>query len=113
MDNFENVSYGNGENNYFGADTTEELKAKLASCDRSEIRGLAGKVGLNPNQKITVVKDMILKSFREYKSRNSPIPAPTPMFSDASEEIKDMIQAVSKISQDEKEKKKWGEKKKK
>ena len=30
--------------------------------------------------------------------------------SEASEEIKDMIQSVSKISQDEKEKKKWGEK---
>ena len=113
MDNFENVSYGNGENNYFGAETMEELDAKLKTYGRSELRGLASKLGLNPTHSRALMREVIKKSFREYKSRNSPIPAPTPMFSEASEEIKDMIQSVSKISQDEKEKKKWGKKRKK
>jgi len=111
MDNFENVSYGNGQNNYFGAETMDELLAKLDSCSKSEIRGLAGKIGLNPNHKFTTVKDMILKEFRSYKAKNSPIPAPTPMFADASEDIQDMIKSVGKVSQDEKAKKKWSKKK--
>jgi hypothetical protein len=49
MDNFENVSFGNGQNNYFGAETTAELREKLASYGKAELRGLASKVGLNPN----------------------------------------------------------------
>ena len=47
MDNFENVSFGNGQNNYFGAETTAELTEKLASYSKPELRGLASKVGLN------------------------------------------------------------------
>ena len=111
MDNFENVSFGNGQNNYFGAETTAELKEKLASYGKAELRGLASKVGLNPNYPTRVLKDMILKEFRSYKAKNSPIPAPTPMFSEASEEIQDMIKSVGKVNADEKVKKKWSKKK--
>jgi hypothetical protein len=111
MDNFENVSFGNGQNNYFGAETTAELKEKLASYGKAELRGLASKVGLNPNHTQTNLRDMILKSFREYKAKNSPIPAPKPMFAEASEEIQDMIKSVGKVNADEKAKKKWSKKK--
>jgi len=107
MDNFENVSFGNGENNYFGAETTAELTDKLGSYAKSELRGLASKVGLNPNYPNRILKDMILKEFRSYKAKNSPIPAPKPMFAEASEEIQDMIKSVGKVSADEKAKKKW------
>ncbi len=102
MDNFENVSFGNGENNYFGAETTAELTDKLGSYGKSELRGLASKVGLNPNHPTRTLKDMILKEFRSYKAKNSPIPAPKPMFAEASQEIQDMIKSVGKVSADEK-----------
>lgn len=111
MDNFENVSFGNGQNNYFGAETTAELTEKLASYSKSDIRGLASKVGLNPNYPSRTLKDMILKEFRFYKAKNSPIPAPKPMFSEASEDIKDMMKSIGKVDQDEKDKKKWDKKK--
>jgi hypothetical protein len=111
MDNFENVSYGNGQNNYFGAETSAQLEEKLNSLTKSEIRGLASKVGLNPNYHNRTLKDMIKKAFREYKAKNSPIPAPKQMFAEASEEIKDMLKSVGKVSADEKAKKKWDKKK--
>jgi hypothetical protein len=111
MDNFENVSFGNGQNNYFGAETTAELTEKLASCSKPDIRGLASKVGLNPNYPNRTLKDMILKEFRFYKAKNSPIPAPKPMFAEASEDIKDMMKSVGTVNQDEKDKKKWDKKK--
>lgn len=111
MDNFENVSFGNGQNNYFGAETTAELKEKLNSIDKSELRGLASKVGLNPNYNSRTLKDMIEKSFREYKAKNSPIPAPKQMFAEAPEEIQEMLKSVGKVSADEKAKKKWSKKK--
>jgi hypothetical protein len=111
MDNFENVSFGNGENNYFGAETTAELTEKLDSYGKSELRGLASKVGLNPNHATRILKDMIIKEFRSYKAKNSPIPAPKQMFSEASEEIQDMIKSVGKVNADEKVKKKWSKKK--
>lgn len=107
MDNFENVSFGNGENNYFGAETTAELTDKLGSYAKSELRGLASKVGLNPNYPSRILKDMILKEFRSYKAKNSPIPAPKPMFAEASSEIKDMLESVGKVKADEQAKKKW------
>lgn len=111
MDNFENVSYGNGQNNYFGAETAAELREKLALCGKFELRGLASKVGLNPNYDKPILREMILKEFQSYKAKNSPIPAPKQMFAEASSEIQDMIKAVGKISQDEKSKKKWSKKK--
>jgi len=107
MDNFENVSFGNGQNNYFGAETTAELTEKLASYSKPELRGLASKVGLNPNYPSRVLRDMILKEFRSYKAKNSPIPAPKQMFAEASEEIQDMLKSVGKVNADEKAKKKW------
>jgi hypothetical protein len=112
MDNFENVSYGNGQNNYFGAETSAELKKKLASYGKSELRGLASKVGLNPNYDKSILRDMILKEFKSYKAKNSPIPAPKPMFTEASEDIQDMIKSVGKVNADERAKKKWTSKKK-
>lgn len=112
MDNFENVSYGNGQNNYFGAETSAELKEKLASYGKAELRGLASKVGLNPNHDKHILRDMILKEFKSYKAKNSPIPAPKPMFSEADAEIKDMLESVGKIKADEQAKKKWATKKK-
>jgi len=111
MDDFENVSYGNGQNNYFGVETSAELEEKLANISKPELRGLASKVGLNPNHAKERLKSMIKQSFREYKAKNSPIPAPKPMFSEASEDIQDMIKSVGKVSQDEKAKKKWSKKK--
>jgi hypothetical protein len=111
MDNFENVSFGNGQNNYFGAETTAELREKLASCNKPDLRGLASKVGLNPNYPSRVLKDMILKEFRSYKAKNSPIPAPKQMFTEASEEIQDMLKSVGEVNSDEKAKKKWAKKK--
>jgi len=111
MDNFENVSFGNGQNNYFGAETTAELREKLASYGKAELRGLASKVGLNPNHTQTNLRSMILQSFREYKAKNSPIPAPKQMFAEASEEIQDMLKSVGKVNADEKAKKKWSKKK--
>ena len=107
MDNFENVSFGNGQNNYFGAETTAELQQKLSNYTKPELRGLASKVGLNPNYSASVLKDMIFKEFRSYKAKNSPIPAPKQMFAEASEEIQDMLKSVGKVSADEKAKKKW------
>jgi hypothetical protein len=112
MDNFENVSYGNGQNNYFGAETSAELKEKLASYGKSELRGLASKVGINPNYDKSILRDIILKEFQSYKAKNSPIPAPKPMFAEASSEIKDMLESVGKIKADEQAKKKWTNKKK-
>jgi hypothetical protein len=111
MDNFENVSFGNGQNNYFGAETTAELKEKLAYYGKSELRGLASKLGLNPNYDKPILRDIILKEFQFYKAKNSPIPAPKPMFSEASEDIKDMMKSIGKVDQDEKDKKKWDKKK--
>jgi len=111
MDNFENVSFGNGQNNYFGVETTAELKEKLSSCDKSELRGLASKVGLNPNYNRAILQEMILKEFRSYKAKNSPIPAPKQMFAEASEEIQDMLKSVGEVNADKKAKKKWSKKK--
>src|SRR6056300_1792206 len=107
MDNFENVSFGNGQNNYFGAETTAELQQKLSNYTKPELRGLASKVGLNPNYPSRVLKDVILKEFRAYKAKNSPIPAPKQMFAEASEEIQDMLKSVGKVNADEEAKKKW------
>ena len=107
MDNFENVSYGNGQNNYFGVETSAQLEEKLTNISTSELRGLASKVGLNPNHAKVRLKDMIRYSFREYKAKNSPIPAPKQMFTEASEEIQDMLKSVGKVNADEKAKKKW------
>ena len=111
MDNFENVSFGNGQNNYFGAETTAELREKLASCGKAELRGLASKIGINPNYDKATLRDVILKEFKSYKAKNSPIPAPKPMFAEASEEIQDMLKSVGKVAADEKAKKKWSKKK--
>ena len=107
MDNFENVSFGNGQNNYFGAETTAELTEKLKDISRSEIRGLASKVGLNPNYDRPILKDMILKEFKSYKAKNSPIASPKQMFAEAAEEIQDMLKSVGEVNADEKAKKKW------
>lgn len=111
MDNFENVSFGNGQNNYFGAETTAELQGKLDTLSRAEVRGLASKVGLNPNYDRPILKEMIIKAFREYKAKNSPIPAPKQMFAEASEEIQDMLKSVGEVNADKKAKKKWAKKK--
>jgi hypothetical protein len=104
MDNkFEQVSYGDGETNFFGTKTTAELRDKLASCSKPELRGLASKVGLNPNYKSTVLKDMILKEFRSYQANNSPIPAPKQMFSKASEDVIYMLKSVGDIASEKRE----------
>lgn len=109
--NFDNVSYGDGQTNFFGAKSSAELQAKLANCSKTELRGLASKAGLNPNYTSHILRDMIAKAFREYQAKNSPIPAPKQMFANASEDVKDMIKSVGEISQDKKEKKKWAKKK--
>ena len=104
--NFDNVSYGDGQTNFFGAKSSAELQQKLKNCSTSELRGLASKVGLNPNHKKVNLNSMIIKAFREYQAKNAPIPAPKKMFSNASEDLKDMISSVSKIREDEMQKKK-------
>ena len=99
MDNkFEQVSYGDGETNFFGAKTAAELQDRLASFSKPELRGLASKVGLNPNYKSTILKDMILKEFRSYQANNSPIPAPKQMFANATEDVIDMLKSVGDIA---------------
>ena len=104
MDNkFEQVSYGDGETNFFGAKSTEELKNKLDTSNKSELRGLASKVGLNPNNVGHVLKDMILKEFRSYQAKNSPIPAPKQIFSEASEDVIDMLKSVGDIASEKRE----------
>lgn len=104
MDNkFEQVSYGDGETNFFGAKSTEELKNKLDTSNKSELRGLASKVGLNPNNVGHVLKDMILKEFRSYQAKNSPIPAPKQMFSEASEDVIDMLKSVGDIASEKRD----------
>jgi len=104
MDNkFEQVSYGDGETNFFGAKSTEELKNKLDTSNKSELRGLASKVGLNPNNVGHVLKDMILKEFRSYQANNSPIPAPKQMFANASEDVIDMLKSVGDIASEKRD----------
>ena len=111
--NFDNVSYGDGQTNFFGAKSSAELQGKLANCSKAELRGLASKVGLNPNYTSHILRDMIAKAFREYQAKNAPIPAPKQMFSEASEDVKDMIASVGKVRQDEREEKKRVSSKKK
>lgn len=104
MDNeFEQVSYGDGETNFFGAKSSSELKSKLENCGKAEIRGLASRVGLNPNHSKSQLRDMILKEFRSYQAKNSPIPAPKQMFSSASEDVIDMLKSVGDIASEKKE----------
>ncbi len=104
MDNkFEQVSYGDGETNFFGAKSIAELKNKLDTSNKSELRGLASKVGLNPNNVGRVLKDMILKEFRSYQANNSPIPAPKQMFSEASEDVIDMLKSVGDIASEKRD----------
>jgi hypothetical protein len=104
MDNkFEQVSYGDGETNFFGAKSTAELKNKLDASNKSELRGLASKVGLNPNNVGHVLKDMILKEFRSYQAKNSPIPAPKQMFANASEDVIDMLKSVGDIASEKRD----------
>ena len=104
--NFDSVSYGDGETNFFGAKSSAELRIKLDSYGKAELRGLASKAGLNPNYDKPVLRDMIMKAFKEYQAKNSPIPAPKQMFANASEDVKDMIKSVGKVKQDEAQKKK-------
>ena len=104
MDNkFEQVSYGDGETNFFGAKTAAELQDRLASFSKPELRGLASKVGLNPNYKSTILKDMILKEFRSYQANNSPIPAPKQMFANATEDVIDMLKSVGDIASEKRD----------
>lgn len=111
--NFDNVSYGDGQTNFFGAKSSAELRGKLEGCGKVELRGLASKIGINPNYDKPILRDMILKAFKEYQAKNAPIPAPKQMFSEASEDLKDMIASVGKVRQDEREaKKRVGSKKK-
>ena len=109
--NFDNISYGDGQTNFFGAKSSVELKGKLDTYGKSELRGLASKAGINPNYDKPILREMIMKAFKEYQAKNSPIPAPKQMFANASEDVKDMIKSVGEVSQDKKEKKKWAKKK--
>lgn len=104
MDNkFEQVSYGDGETNFFGAKSSNELSDKLANSSKAEIKGLAAKVGLNPNYTNPILKDMILKEFRSYQAKNSPIPAPKQMFANASEDVVDMLKSVGDIASEKRD----------
>jgi len=104
MDNkFEQVSYGDGETNFFGAKSSNELSDKLANSSKAEIKGLAAKVGLNPNYTNPILKDMILKEFRSYQAKNSPIPAPKQMFANASEDVIDMLKSVGDVASEKRD----------
>ena len=104
MDNkFEQVSYGDGETNFFGAKSSNELLEKLANSSKAEIKGLAVKVGLNPNYTNPILKDMILKEFRSYQAKNSPIPAPKQMFANASEDVIDMLKSVGDVASEKRD----------
>ena len=104
MDNeFEQVSYGDGETNFFGAKSTSELKEKLSKSGKVELRGLASKIGINPNYDKPILRDMILKEFRSYQANNSPIPAPKQMFANASEDVIDMLKSVGDIASEKRD----------
>jgi len=104
MDNkFEQVSYGDGETNFFGVKSTAELREKLSNSNLSEVRGLASKIGLNPNYTKHALRDMILKEFKSYQANNSPIPAPKQMFANASEDVIDMLKSVGDIASEKRE----------
>ena len=109
MSEFENISYGDGQTNFFGAQSTSELIVKLNSYGGSELRGLAGKIGINPNGATNnqMLRDMIVKEFRLYKAKNSPIEAPKQMFANADEDVIKMMESVGKINQEEREKRKF------
>jgi len=104
MDNkFEQVSYGDGETNFFGAKSTSEMKEKLSKSGKTELRGLASKIGINPNYDKPILREMILDEFRSYQAKNSPIPAPKQMFSEASEDVIDMLKSVGDIASEKRE----------
>ena len=104
MDNkFEQVSYGDGETNFFGVKSTAELREKLSNSNLSEVRGLASKIGLNPNYTKHALRDMILKEFKSYQANNSPIPAPKQMFANASEDVIDMLKSVGDIASEKRD----------
>jgi len=104
MDNkFEQVSYGDGETNFFGVKSTSELEKKLENISKAEIRGLASKVGLNPNRTRRDLKQMLLNEFRSYQAKNSPIPAPKQMFANASEDVIDMLKSVGDIASEKRD----------
>lgn len=107
MNEFENVSYGDGQTNFFGAQTSAELREKLNNYGKFELRGLAAKIGINPNYSNSTLKNLILQEFRIYKAKNSPIPAPETMFANASEDIIKMMKSVGTINQEEREKRKY------
>ena len=104
MDNkFEQVSYGDGETNFFGVKSTAELQEKLKNISKSELRGLASKVGLNPNRTGRDLKQMLLNEFRSYQAKTSPVPAPKQMFANASEDVIDMLKSVGDIASEKRD----------
>ena len=50
-----------------------------------------------------ILKDMILKEFRSYQAKNSPIPAPKQMFANASEDVIDMLKSVGDVASEKRD----------
>lgn len=100
---FKEVSYGDGETNFFGVQSSRELKEKLENIDKFELRGLASKVGLNPNYNKYQLKEMILKEFKSYIGRNGPKSSPKQMFANASDndDIIKMMESVKGINSED------------
>ena len=103
-ENFDKVSFGDGETNFFGANSTKELNSILQSAGKYDLRSIASKVGLNCNYSSTILKDMIVKAFREYQARNAPVQAPKEMFKDAPESVLKMMKSVGKVGEEERAK---------
>ena len=103
-DQIEQISYGDVESNFFGAQTSQELKERLEKADKFELRGLASKVGINPSNNNAHLRELILKSFREYQARNGPRPQPKQMFAEASEDVIQMLTSIGKIGEEERDK---------
>lgn len=109
MDNvIKEISYGDGETNYFGAQSSKELQEKLDKADKFELRGLASKVGVNPSHNKQLLKELIMKEFKHYIGRNGPKQAPKQMFANADKnsDVFKMMESVAKINAEEKEKRK-------
>ena len=112
-DKIAQISYGDGETNFFGAHSSQELQEKLSKYNYFELQGLAAKVGVNPRHNKGHIKGMIMQAFREYQGRNGPKPQPKPMFADASEDVIQMLTSVGKIGEEERKKRMDEDQKKK
>ena len=103
-DKIEQISYGDGETNFFGAQTSQELQEILNKSNYFEQQALAAKVGVSPRHNKGHIKGAIVQAFREYQGRNGPKSQPKPMFADAPEDVVQMIASVGKIGEEEREK---------